>query len=35
MTVPNKWERLWGVVFMFVIVVFVVDRLAWLRRRLV
>jgi phosphonate transport system permease protein len=32
----DRWEAVWGIVVMFVIIVFVVDQLsAWLRRRLV
>lgn len=32
----DRWEKVWGIVVMFVIVVFVVDQFsAWLRRRLV
>lgn len=32
----DRWEKVWGIVVMFVIIVFVVDQFsAWLRRRLV
>jgi phosphonate transport system permease protein len=32
----NDWERMWGIVVMFIVVVFVIDRLSTLiRRRLV
>lgn len=32
----DRWEKVWGIVVMFVIIVFIVDQFsAWLRRRLV